>query len=484
MKWFFLFSSGCPGLASFSRIFVIFKLNCMELSEQKKRFYENVYPSRPNSWEVDEVFELLADLDEPTREALLHHVGAIWPVSHSLCFAYLTNGIDAVENFPLEMLGEWVRQILGLYESKGLLGARQFMSDIDKFFLDPMRGKSGVSFREVAAKMSLYCRGISGRFFQFNTAALPSTDTKTIYLPEFLDSFPGKQNNIFLYKLLVSLQWGHVKSRIFSKVLDSRSAAKDLFSRYPDKCLAIDLFSALQFIMVFRDLEQELPGLVRQGRQLCTGLIQKITPCGLEREKCFTLRDLLLWGIRAEKRTDAAISSATTGNWEKIANFGNESIFNILPEAYATFSRLPGSYTLSSSSLLLGEFDFTRAGEAIRLQRKQNEEKFVAMLAGFLEQQAGQQDENAKESEEGNFPSKLQKNLLLLIQDQQGDKKADRKKSMLLDNDGLEIPEELSALMQEITDDLGTLPEAYIQAAAGQAGRGVNRQRTRGFRRS
>lgn len=133
----------------------------MELSEQKKRSYASVSSSRPNAWEVDEIFELLTELDETTMEALLSHVGAIWPVSHSLCFACLTNGVKALGFFPIELLGEWVRQILGLYERKGLLGARKFMADVDRFFLGPMRGEAGVAFEEISVTMVHYMQGIS-----------------------------------------------------------------------------------------------------------------------------------------------------------------------------------------------------------------------------------------------------------------------------------------------------------------------------------
>ena len=127
----------------------------MELSEQIKRFYAIVSPARPNSWEVDEIFELLAEQDETTMDALLSHVGAIWPVSHSLCFSYLTHGAKALDLFSSDLLGEWVRQILGFYERKGLLGARQFMVDVDRFFLGPMRGEAGVAFEEISANVSL-----------------------------------------------------------------------------------------------------------------------------------------------------------------------------------------------------------------------------------------------------------------------------------------------------------------------------------------
>jgi nitric oxide reductase NorD protein len=212
----------------------------MELSEQKKRFYAIVSPSRPNSWEVDEIFELLAEQDEMTMEALLSHVEAIWPVSHSLCFSYLTHGAKALELFSSDLLGEWVRQILGFYERKGLLGARQFMVDVDRFFLGPMRGEAGVAFEEVSAKMVHYIRGISGRSYNFSVGHLPSTDTSTIFLPEFLDTFPGKENNIFLYKLMVSLQWGHVESGVFSDMLSSDEVVQDLFSRYSDRRLSAE----------------------------------------------------------------------------------------------------------------------------------------------------------------------------------------------------------------------------------------------------
>ena len=193
----------------------------MTLSSHKNKFYDIVSPSRPNTWEVDEIFEQLKELDEANIEALLQHVNAIWPVSHSLCFAYLTNSVNALQFFPKELLGEWVRRILGLYEQKGLFGARQFMADVDKSFLGPMRGEAGVALEEILMRMTHYLRGISGRSFNFEVAPLPSTDTKTIFLPGFLDNFPARQDNLFLYKFLISLQWGNIESGIFSEVFNA-----------------------------------------------------------------------------------------------------------------------------------------------------------------------------------------------------------------------------------------------------------------------
>jgi nitric oxide reductase NorD protein len=448
----------------------------MDLLEHKKRFYASVLPARPNSWDVDEIFELLAELDETKVEALLAHVGAIWPVSHSLCFSYLTNGAQALEQFPQEMLGEWVRQILGLYERKGLLGARHFMADVDRFFLGPMRGVAGVAFEEIASRMVHYLRGISGRSFELAVARLPSTDTATIFLPEFLDTFPDKQNNIFLYKLLISLQWQQVESRIFSQVLTADTDAPQLFARYPDRQLAVDLFAAIRFIQVLHSLELELPGLIRQGRELCLSLIKKIVPRGGEREKSIALQNLLMQGIASLSPTSWSTHQAPGVDWKNADYLFHADPFDALAELYNIFSGLSGSYTLGPAALLLGEFDFTRAGEIIRLRRADDKEKFVAMFAVFLEQQKQRQKE---EEVGGNVPDSSEENLLLLIQKSQKEedsRQQDANDAILLENEGLEVPAELAALIKGIEDDLGALPEAYVQAAAGQAGRGVQRK--------
>ncbi|MFN2356042.1 MAG: hypothetical protein ABR512_16205, partial [Desulfopila sp.] len=102
-------------------------------------------------------------------------------------------------------------------------------------------------------------------------------------------------------------------------------------------------------------------------------------------------------------------------------------------------------------------------------------EKFVAMLAVFLEQQKQRQKE---EEVGGNVPDSSVENILLIQkphkekESRQQDAK-DVKDAILLENESLEIPAELAALIKEIEDDLGALPEAYVQAAAGQAGQGV-----------
>jgi nitric oxide reductase NorD protein len=448
----------------------------MDLLEQKRRFYASVFPSRPNDWEVDEVFEQLSELDGDSREALLSQVTAIWPVSHSLCFAYLTAGAMALGLFSADLLGEWVRQILGLYEKKGLLGAREFMADIDKYFLGPKRGEAGVDLAEVASRLRPYICGVSGLSLQIDSAPRPSTDSRTIYLPEFLGAFPEKEKNVLLYKVLVTLQWGHIASRIFADVY-ARETTTDPFSGYPDRQLAEDLLAALQFNKVFGFLETELPGMARQGRELCRRLIREIRPGGVEQEKCNALQTFLLQGVQG---FDSPLEPAAVGRpllaalaevpWQACC-------LDSLPDLYRLFLRFPGTYQLGQAALLLGGFDFARAGETIRVRREVDKKTYVAMLAAFLdEQNCGDKNNQGRESvtEEGHFET-----LVLLKGAVEKNNKKDGHKELLLANEGLQLPAELAAVTKAIIQELGSVPEAYVQAAAGMAGGGVNNRESR-----
>ena len=445
----------------------------MELAEQKQQFYTGVYPSHPNEWEVDEIFERLADLDYTTREALLSHVGAIWPVSHSLCFSYLTEGVRALEILPVDLLPEWVREILGLYEKKGLLGARQFMADVDKSFLGPLRGESGVTFDEISARMTHYIRGVSGRLLELGVSPVPTTDTRTIFLPELLATFSEKRHNSLLYKLLVTLQWGHIESRLFAEILGPDLIARDIFSRFPDGKLAEDIFSLLQFRKIFHRLEGELPGLIRQSRKLCIQLCKDIDLKGKATEKSAAFQllfteslscgeDIGAFGLDYRGKVNGAENS-----------LGLSEILDLLPNLYNKFSGMPGSYDLGAASMLLGEFNFTRSGEIIALQRKKDKDRFIATLALMMDKQSGRSNEDVQT---GNVPEELGENLLLLLAKRHERNRQGKKDAIQMDNDGLELPEELAALINEIELDLGNLPEAYVQAAAGLGGGGFNRQ--------
>jgi nitric oxide reductase NorD protein len=436
-----------------------------DLSEQKKRFYATVFPSRPNEWEVDEVFDHLAGLPGEVREKVLSQVEVIWPVSHSLCFTYLIEGAAALRLFSADLLPEWVRRLLGIYEKKGLAAAREYMADVDKQFLGPMRGEAGVALDEISAMLLPYIRGVSGLPLHIDCAVSPGTDTRTIYLPSSLDQFPERKKNVLFYKLMVTLQWGQIVSGIYQEVLGEGGSGqeRDPLAGYADKALASDLLAVLQFQKVFGFLAVELPGLIRQGRDLCVQLIGKIGPNGTDEQQSKALRGYLMQSVG--DRDLAARRGACA--WDA-------SCFDLLPDLYAQFAPLGGSYRLGPFALLLGELNFQRAGENISLRRIEEKRKFVTMFAAYLDSTGTMGDGSLPKEHEEAKAETLSADALALLHATAEQSRKDGQKERLIDIEGMKLPEALVALVNDIVQDLGNLPQAYVQAAAGLAGKGVN----------
>ncbi len=195
-------------------------------------------------------------------------------------------------------------------------------------------------------------------------------------------------------------------------------------------------------------------------------------------EKCNALRSALE-SIVSNKGCEEGFSPGidrTGANpmWEPKYN----CVMELLPDLYSRFSRLSGTYKLGSCALLLGELDFQKAGEMIRLKRKEDENRFVAMLAAILGQKGARESEDG---EGGNVSKDELESIMLLLKEQQQRRKKGARDEIQLDNEGLELPEELLSLIDEIENDLGTLPEAYVQAASGLAGGGLNKQQNSAF---
>jgi nitric oxide reductase NorD protein len=459
----------------------------MRLELLKERFFELVAPSLPNEWEVDEVLYLLEGLSDESIDNLLDQVSVIWPVSHSLCFAYLTDAVDCIHLIPHGLMAEWSRQILSLYESGGLVAARKFMAEPEKMFLDPFDGLSGVSFTQISTRMQLYLNGISGKQMELAGASIPQTDTRKIFVPDHLEVFSGQAENTLLYKLLISLQWAHVDSRVFEDFLTITNTANTAnsahtctgrsfadFSDYSDCDKARELFAVLQFVKVFARLSDTLPGLIRTSRPLCLELIDTLVATGNSPEYCHLLKTILLRSISTEDKRQNSADYLDRRLCQILDRLAFNDAFSLLPDFYSYLSTIPGNCDFGAFSLLLGDFDFSAATTIITERREAEMNAFVALMALALQEKDKDRFEEQELSAMESSAEQSDATLLVVKEEDASQEQQPLRTDLLLDNGGEELSEELKALISEIERDLGELPEAYVQAATGMAGRGVN----------
>lgn len=449
----------------------------MDSGECKSEFYRLVAPSYPNEWEVDEAVEILALTGSLQRQALLSHVPAIWPVSHSLCFSFLAEGIRGLSSFPVELLPEWVRQILARYEEGGLRAARDFMSDVEKSFLDPLRGRAGVPFAEMIGRMLPYIRGVSGMPLELAVDASGGTwtDTRTIYLPDRVNLFPNREDNLLFYKLIITLQWGFIavgtyrllpesagsiSARDSLRIPSTETGITDYFSSFSDPKLAEIVFHLLEFSRVFALLKKEFPGLVRHSRSLCLRLLQVDPNAGRKIERI----GKLLRGIVAGD----CLPESCGGSQPESEGAGVET-FQRLPGLFAEIHSLAGESGEAGFLPLLGRLNFSAAQSVIALQRKEERERCVKLLAAVLaEAQGGEQSE-----EKATAGSSVEPDALVLVPPSESRAGSEANpRLILINNEEMILPDELTRIIERIETDLGEVPLAYIQAAVGMAGRG------------
>lgn len=440
----------------------------MLLEELKKRFMGIVAPSLPNEWEVEEVLGGLEGLPSETLDAVFEQVAVIWPVSHSLCFVYLSDGHRGFTTIPLHLFAEWSRKILELYEATGLIAARKFICEPENRFLAGRQGLCGVHFTEIAERMQYYLNGVSGRELRLDTGPVPTTDTGRIFVPEVIDVFPSHAENSLLYKLIVSLQFIHIELRHYEEVFDScegylGTLSSSIFSTYTDKRLAQDLLLVIWFVRAYGRLYRLYPGLHRVSAPLCIELVNAISTAGDSTERGTCLKEFLLNSLGDVQNVskDFQVSGSQKPTLE------------LLPQLYDTVYGRRGDYSCGFFSYLLGTCSF--AGAAVEIEKRREEQKntFVSLLSMNI----GGQGEDVRNTDSPSEITKTQSDTtLLLIPEEDGEtiEKTRAPRELLLENGVGELSDELKALIASIEHDLGELPEAYVQAAVGMAGKGVN----------
>jgi len=246
----------------------------MELETLKERFYEMVAPSIPNEWDVEEALEPLATDEAEYVEDIFSQIPAIWPVSHSLCFAYLHAAGPALCCLAPEELSLWVHTLLDRYETGGLRAAQLFMENVEQQFACYRRGEGGLRLVDVRGRLQPYVNGLAGRELPLITADMPSTDGESIYLPGEIGRFVEQEDNFLVYKLMVSFQWACLQAGTFAApkhLLPRKKGAHPLdrfFSEFLNPANARCLYHFFETARILQFLKSELPGLMRKATPL------------------------------------------------------------------------------------------------------------------------------------------------------------------------------------------------------------------------
>jgi nitric oxide reductase NorD protein len=454
----------------------------MDLEILKNKFYKVVAPSLPNEWDVEEALSALASGKEAHIDDVFAQIPAIWPVSHSLCFAYLSAAGPALTHLAPEELSLWVHTLLDRYEKGGLRSAQLFMADVERHFIPHLRGQGGLRLGEVSGRLQPYVNGLAGRELVLVSSEYAYTNTECIFLPREIGLFAENEENFLLYKLIVSFQWASIQAGMFSTpqfVSTVESAVHPLevfFSQFADPATARSLYHFFETSRVLSFLRDELPGLMRKASVLLPRL-----PLSSDRAMTTTLLDRLQQGLlrgkwSVDKKSaidDRAVTLLRRCQRTEVDNqISLEAVSELMP-------LLVDEETCNETEpfIFQGPLRLQEVLNAQLKQRKERELLFIQALTAHLRNFSQKPDtDTEKESGEGNTAVSHQgQDVALIVEtDTTSEHKAQPLTSVRIDNQEIPLSEELIELARQIKDDIGTLPENYISSAAGQAGEGYS----------
>lgn len=454
----------------------------MNLPLLKEQFYRAVLPSQPQEWEVEEALEPMLELETAQQQALLSHIHAVWPVSQSLCVSYIEYGAQYISRLMGEDLAEWVRQCLSRYEQGGLRGARNYMSELDDNFYASLIGLDGAHFDQVKGRLLHFIRGVSGHEFQLAPLAHGReawTDGETIYLPRIINYFSEPSDNELFFNFLACCQWGYVQLGALGSGLVPESdntvglataELEGVFAGYGEPELARNTYHFLNFALVFQVLAAELPGLIRVVRPLLQYLVSS------RRNQTAPLAEGIYYSsLLALVRSKTDILAAEGGCLQYPVSC--KEIIEQLPARYQELhGRLAGGcfddwYLFADFA---GVLKLDLVEQFIRRRRSERKQLFIEQLAAAIRQHfAAKTNDQAQSESSGSPGADAGDGGRLVVSLAQGEGERGVEQLLTINNESVELPSELRELAASISNDLGAIPEGYLQAAAGVAGRAM-----------
>jgi len=454
----------------------------MDKKACKEHFYQLVSPSLPNEWEVDDIIDALAKLNNEHQEILFSQISAIWPVSHSLCLSFLEEGSAVIGGIPVDLVPQWVRTILRSYEKDGLASARQYISQVDEKFLDPLNSQNEVKFEDISARMLFYIRGVSGQNIDIEKELIAQTDTSTLYIPQSISVLPHYSQNQLVYKFLLTLHWGFIRFGTFKTSpsvqefhireetslhrpdRDIQNSVPDFFYSFADIELAADLFFLLEIGRVLSWIRKDLPGLAKQFSGLNHDLIQAFP----QTEKSSVSSAVI------EFAYTILFNNSKTNTWlkniylhDRYEHATTEEVISDLREFYDDFAHLSGPYVRPPLLNLLGKHNFNRASKEIEKRRVKTKQAFILQLQAL--QKKIQHKRDSRASTEQNSADQS-----VIVVSEREKESTTQHVMGIIDNPDVELPDELATLIREIKNDLGHIPKSYFSAASGVSGKGFN----------
>lgn len=313
----------------------------------------------------------------------------------------------------------WLVHLQEIYAADGAQAAVEAMSNVDQFVQSITHAPSSVSLDKISRILESFVTGLNGRKLGIEQGASFYTDTEIVRLPELLTEFDRYEDNFALYKAMAVHQWAQTWFGTWTLNIGA------FLGMYQDPERAQALFHKLETIRLDACIERELPGISRVMRdfspQMDAGALSKN------------------WqnAVRRLKEADMTVQ---------------DTIFFL--EAVYKDKAVPEDKPYQGS---LNPSEAWAVREARVQREKRNLENRLIDLQRELEKYSDDVPDEGQDRHKAGFT----------VEEIEGKAPADgRKIELQYGGNPIEIPENIQQLLESITQDLGNIPDDYLQTEA------------------
>jgi nitric oxide reductase NorD protein len=433
---------------------------------------------------------VLDGVPEELRRAILGHARTLANVQPELAFHFLFNYPQLLQKIRVEDLGKWVSLALDIYDAQGLEPSRDFVLALESHPDFQRQWGRGVAFQDVYGVLTHYLHALGREDTSLQDGRVHYTDIETIYVPDRVFVHSDEALNFSLYKIMVTHKFAQIRLGTYFLDMDKlKQLSRRLKEQYhqafppnlpsdlayflhlfPDPTLAGDLFLLGDNLRIEGWLADYLPGLYRD---LCKmkrflGSLRKSSQSLPPRSQVMegAAWDLLSGSpsrgaespiqVRAREVRDLLLTCGTSAK-------AVEDVAEVVAQAYALFHPLPEHYQKIEKAPYIGELRPDEAERGRRRRRTSTRLKFRNELAKLVcdlpEPQEMRIEVPATEPEPfGTKTPQVQElpNFMLNY--------------LLLDGNPVPIPEAMRKIIQEIYEDLGSIPSSYLAVSDEMSG--------------
>jgi nitric oxide reductase NorD protein len=316
----------------------------------------------------------------------------------------------------------WLLHCMDIYDTRGLHPAVAAFKDAEAFARQYKARRTGLALDEVVNVLEGFVHGLSGRRLKIEAGEQTYTDTEVLYLPATVSRFPDRDANFQLYKAMVVYLWAQTWYGTWRQDIPAALAE---FAEY-DK--ALGRFHALETLRLEARIRRSLPGVYRQMAAL--------------RADC-PLPDHPAWRRAAECLSEDGASVA---------------------DSLALIAEVMGT-PRPDAAVYQGVLNPTKVSEA-REARVEADKK--AFRLGLLRMQNDLDKSRAEaqgESESASDENPGSEHAVKLREVVSKDTADGFAYEIELDGRPIPAPDNVKGTMASILQDLGDIPEDYLQAA-------------------